>query len=125
MNEAPAPCPACHGSGRLMGGDCPCCGGCGSVMRPAPEAKPEPNQTVVCERCESLKLGRILAISFWEEENTALKDHIRELEGKVVETPVRWTKIISENKTLRTERDHYMKEMYRVIEELRKLRAAI
>lgn len=90
-------------------------------MRRAPEAKPAD----VCEKCESLKLARILCISFWEEENTALKNRIRELEGKVVETPAHWTKIISENKTLRTERDHYMKEMYRAIGEVRKLRGTI
>lgn len=26
-------CPACHGAGRLMGGDCPCCGGCGTFQK--------------------------------------------------------------------------------------------
>lgn len=58
-------------------------------------------------------------------EVNVLQNRIRELEGKVVETPAHWTKIIEENKTLRAERDHYMREMYRAIGELRKLRATI
>jgi hypothetical protein len=62
----------------------------------------------------------------------ALQNRIRELEERVVETPAHWTKIINENKSLKIEcahykceRDHYMKEMYRLIDELRKLRGTI
>jgi uncharacterized coiled-coil DUF342 family protein len=64
------------------------------------------------------------SITHWEE-CRHLRARVKELEQKIVETPAHWTKIISENKTLKTERDHYMKEMYRLIDEIRKLRGTI